>query len=51
MDVVVGERAPALEQLFVRKDEALLGRGNALLVLCHTLDHVDGVTYIVTYTL
>jgi hypothetical protein len=39
--LVVGERAPALEQLLARKDEALLVRGNALLVLYHALDHVD----------
>ena len=43
MDVVVGERAPALEQLFVRKDEALLGRGNALLVLDLGFHVVNGV--------
>ena len=43
VDVVVGERAPALE-LLARKVEALLVRGNALLVLYHALDHVDGVT-------
>ncbi len=32
----------SLEQVSVRKDEPLLVRGNVLLVLYHTLDHVDG---------
>jgi hypothetical protein len=42
LDVVVGERASVLE-LLARKDEALLVRGNALLVLDLALDHFDRV--------
>merc|ERR550514_929432 len=42
MDVVVREGAAVLE-LLARKDEALLIRGNALLVLDLGLDVVDGV--------
>ena len=38
-----GGPAHARRQLLARKGEALLVRGNALLVLYHTLDHVDGV--------
>ena len=42
LHVVVGERAAVLE-LLAREDEALLVRGDALLVLDLALDHVDGV--------
>merc|ERR1711967_802 len=42
LDVVVGKRAPVLE-LLARKDEALLVRGDALLVLDLGLDVLDRV--------
>ena len=42
LDVVVGEGAAILE-LLARKDQALLVRGDALLVLDLALDHIDGV--------
>ena len=42
LDVVVGQRAAVLE-LLAREDQALLVRGDALLVLDLRLDHVDRV--------
>ena len=42
LDIVVGESAAILE-LLARKDEALLVRGDAFLVLDLGLHHVDGV--------
>ena len=42
LDVVVGESAAVLE-LLAREDQALLVRGNALLVLDLGLDVVNGV--------
>ena len=42
LDVVVGEGAAILE-LLASEDQALLVRGNALLVLDFALDVVDGV--------
>ena len=42
LDVVVGQRAAVLE-LLAREDQALLVRGDALLVLDLGLDVVDGV--------
>eukprot|EP00218_Dolichomastix_sp_CCMP3274_P014409 CAMPEP_0170142694 /NCGR_PEP_ID=MMETSP0033_2-20121228/7901_1 /TAXON_ID=195969 /ORGANISM="Dolichomastix tenuilepis, Strain CCMP3274" /LENGTH=118 /DNA_ID=CAMNT_0010379043 /DNA_START=65 /DNA_END=418 /DNA_ORIENTATION=- len=42
LDVVVGER-PAVLELLTREDEALLVRGDALLVLDLRLHVVDGV--------
>jgi hypothetical protein len=42
LDVVVGER-PTILQLLTRKDQALLVRRNALLVLNLGLDIVDGI--------
>merc|ERR1712232_1503409 len=43
LDVVVRQRATIL-QLLARKDQALLIRGNAFLVLNLSLDIVDGIT-------
>ena len=42
LDVVVGERAAVLE-LPAREDEALLVKGDTLLVLDLALHHLDGV--------
>ena len=42
LDVVVGERAAVLE-LLAGEDEALLVRGDALLVLDLRLDVLDGI--------
>jgi hypothetical protein len=42
LDIVVSKR-PAVLKLFPSKDEALLVRRNALLVLNLALDHIDGV--------
>ena len=42
LDVIVGKSAAVLE-LLARKDQTLLVRGNALLILDLALHHVDGV--------
>ena len=46
LDVVVGERAAVLELRAAKRDEALLVRGDALLVPDLALHHVDGVARI-----